>query len=78
MIIGVGADLSDIRRIQASLDRFGDRFKTRPDGWDGPGGDFDPGTWFHGDAALFGGVEWQVRKCRGGATPTRAFAATAH
>ncbi len=38
----------------------GDRFKTRPDGWDGPGGDFDPGTWFHGDAALFGGVEWQV------------------
>lgn len=29
MIIGVGADLSDIRRIQASLDRFGDRFKER-------------------------------------------------
>ena len=29
MIIGVGADLSDIRRIQTSLDRFGDRFKTR-------------------------------------------------
>ena len=29
MIIGVGADLSDIRRIQASLDRFGDRFKRR-------------------------------------------------
>ncbi len=29
MIIGVGADLSDIRRIQTSLDRFGDRFKQR-------------------------------------------------
>ena len=29
MILGVGADLSDIRRIQASLDRFGDRFKNR-------------------------------------------------
>ena len=29
MIIGVGADLCDIRRIQASLDRFGDRFKQR-------------------------------------------------
>ena len=29
MIIGVGADLSDIRRIQASLDRFGERFKQR-------------------------------------------------
>ena len=29
MIIGIGADLSDIRRIQASIDRFGDRFKNR-------------------------------------------------
>ena len=29
MILGVGADLSDIRRIQKSLDRFGDRFKDR-------------------------------------------------
>ena len=29
MIVGVGADLTDIRRIQASLDRFGDRFKQR-------------------------------------------------
>jgi holo-[acyl-carrier protein] synthase len=29
VIIGVGADLTDIRRIQASLDRFGDRFKRR-------------------------------------------------
>lgn len=29
MILGVGADLSDIRRIQDSLDRFGDRFKQR-------------------------------------------------
>lgn len=29
MIIGIGADLSDIRRIQESLDRFGDRFKNR-------------------------------------------------
>lgn len=28
-ILGIGADLSDIRRIQASLDRFGDRFKHR-------------------------------------------------
>ena len=26
MIIGIGSDLSDIRRIQKSLDRFGDRF----------------------------------------------------
>lgn len=29
MIAGVGADLCDIRRIQASLDRFGDRFRRR-------------------------------------------------
>jgi holo-[acyl-carrier protein] synthase len=29
MILGVGSDLIDIRRIQRSLDRFGDRFVAR-------------------------------------------------
>ena len=29
MILGIGSDLSDIRRIQASLERFGDRFRAR-------------------------------------------------
>jgi len=29
VIIGVGSDLSDIRRIQKSLDRFGERFTHR-------------------------------------------------
>ena len=29
MILGLGSDLSDIRRIQNSLERFGDRFQTR-------------------------------------------------
>jgi holo-[acyl-carrier protein] synthase len=29
MILGIGSDLVDIRRIQASLDRFGDRFTAR-------------------------------------------------
>ena len=29
MIIGLGSDLSDIRRVQETLDRFGDRFKQR-------------------------------------------------
>jgi len=29
MIIGIGSDLSDIRRVQASLDRFGERFTHR-------------------------------------------------
>ncbi len=29
MILGIGSDLTDIRRIQSSLDRFGDRFTGR-------------------------------------------------
>ena len=29
MIIGIGADLSDIRRVEATLSRFGERFTTR-------------------------------------------------
>ncbi len=29
MILGLGSDLSDIRRIHESLNRFGDRFKNR-------------------------------------------------
>ena len=29
MIIGLGSDLSDIRRVQKSLDRFGERFTHR-------------------------------------------------
>ncbi len=29
MILGIGADLTDIRRIQGSLDRFGERFTLR-------------------------------------------------
>ena len=29
MILGIGSDLSDIRRIQATLERYGDRFKAR-------------------------------------------------
>ncbi|MEM1307380.1 MAG: holo-ACP synthase [Pseudomonadota bacterium] len=29
MILGIGNDLIDIRRIQATLDRFGDRFTAR-------------------------------------------------
>ncbi len=29
MIVGIGSDLSDIRRIQAAIDRFGERFTQR-------------------------------------------------
>jgi holo-[acyl-carrier protein] synthase len=29
MIVGIGSDLSDVRRVQATLDRFGERFTHR-------------------------------------------------
>jgi holo-[acyl-carrier protein] synthase len=29
LILGIGSDLSDIRRVQATLEKFGDRFKAR-------------------------------------------------
>lgn len=29
MILGIGTDLANIERIQGTIDRFGDRFKTR-------------------------------------------------
>ncbi len=29
MIVGIGSDLTDIRRIQATIDRFGERFTER-------------------------------------------------
>ena len=29
MILGIGSDLANIERIQATLDRFGDRFRNR-------------------------------------------------
>ncbi|OZA19543.1 MAG: hypothetical protein B7Y02_00665 [Rhodobacterales bacterium 17-64-5] len=39
---------------------LGAGFKTRPDYNNGLGGTFETKAWFHGDAAFFGGVEWQV------------------
>lgn len=39
---------------------FGDGFRTRPTDRGPQGGTFEPGAWFHGDAAFFGGVEWQA------------------
>ncbi|WP_367383675.1 YjbH domain-containing protein [Roseobacter sp. HKCCD8268] len=41
------------------LGSIDDRFDTRP-GFDGLGGTFNTGQWFRGDAAVFGGIEWQV------------------
>lgn len=39
---------------------FGDYFKTRPGVGKSFGGTFHPDTWFRGQAALFGGIEWQA------------------
>lgn len=38
---------------------FGTRFRIRPSGINNPGGQFNTGKWFRGDAALFGGVEYR-------------------
>ncbi len=42
------------------LDVLADRFGTRPPIVVGQGGDVNTDVWFRGDAALFGGVSWDV------------------
>lgn len=42
------------------LGAIDDRFKTRPNTNAGKGGKVNYNQWFRGDAALFGGVEWNV------------------
>jgi len=37
-----------------------DRFDTRPERDSNRGGDVESAEWFRGDAALFGGIEWQA------------------
>ncbi len=39
---------------------FGDGFRTRPADDNSLGGTFEPGIWFKGNAAFFGGIEWQA------------------
>lgn len=39
---------------------FGQGFKTRPTDRGPQGGTFEPEAWFRGDAAFFGGIEWQA------------------
>lgn len=39
---------------------FGESLETRPSSSDGLGGTFEPEIWFRGDAAFFGGIEWQA------------------
>lgn len=43
-----------------SLSVFGDRFERRPDRVGDEGGEVETSQLFRGDAALFGGIEWQV------------------
>lgn len=42
------------------LGAIADGFKTRPVNNFGKGGSFQPNLWFRGDAAFFGGLEWQA------------------
>lgn len=49
-----------VRSFSNPLGAIADRFSTRPAPDVGLGGTFQPQVWFHGDAALFGGVEWQA------------------
>ncbi len=37
-----------------------DSFETRPDGFTGTGGQIESARWFRGDAAFFGGLQWQA------------------
>lgn len=46
--------------FQNPLSIFGDSFKNRPARTSGMGGEVEWSNWFRGDAALFGGIEWQA------------------
>ncbi|GAA6201279.1 YjbH domain-containing protein [Aquicoccus sp. SU-CL01552] len=46
--------------FQNPLSIIGDSFKNRPPRTSGMGGEVEWSNWFRGDAALFGGVEWQA------------------
>jgi hypothetical protein len=42
------------------LSALDDHFDTRTEGFEGRGGEPDPGRWFTGDAAFFGGAAWRA------------------
>ncbi|MCU0803204.1 MAG: YjbH domain-containing protein [Rhodobacteraceae bacterium] len=60
--LGVGwGRLGSFGSFENPLSVLGDGFKDRPGRTDiGLGGQFQYQSWFHGDAAFFGGVEWQA------------------
>ena len=52
--------LAGVGGFDNPLGVFSDGLKTRPDNSVGQGGTVDTGQWFRGDAAFFGGIEWQA------------------
>lgn len=52
--------LAGVGSFANPLGALADGFNTRPPRDVGLGGTFQPEVWFRGDAALFGGVEWQA------------------
>lgn len=59
--IGLGwGRLGSYGGFRNPLGIFGDSYLTRSLDRGPQGGTFEPGAWFKGDAAVFGGVEWQV------------------
>ena len=58
---GIGwGRLAGVGGFTNPLSIFDNRFKTRPQRTVGVGGDVETGQFFRGDAALFGGIEWQA------------------
>ena len=58
---GIGwGRLAGVGGFTNPLGVFDDRFETRPARNTGQGGKVETGAWFRGDAALFGGIEWQA------------------
>ncbi len=59
--LGIGwGRLGGVGGFSNPLAIFGNGFRTRPNQAGGEGGSFQADTWFRGDAAFFGGVEWAV------------------
>jgi hypothetical protein len=58
---GIGwGRLAGVGGVTNPLGVIDDRFETRPERTTGQGGEVEAGQFFRGDAALFGGVEWQA------------------
>lgn len=59
--VGLGwGRLAGVGGFSNPLSIFSDRFDIRPRWSGGSGGSFDAHNWFRGEAAFFGGIEWQA------------------